>query len=792
MVQHGAALCQLWRVQMTENAQNVPKFPPARAPQAGAPRDASRTSPPRSRPGLRSDAMTWTPSPTTPGSRAADYPCPPSSATPRATTPQDGHPAPAEALRLGKAMRHRLHTAVTAAVTAARQAEAPDAAALGLLVLMAKTSAQDGTARIWAAELGRWLGVGQSTVAHDVLPALRNSGLLATRPLTDATGRTRGLECVVMPMWRVRRDGRTTHPLALTRPELATLLRFLEALIGPGWQPSDPGKAATPAGLLAERTGRGAATDRLALVLMALNTTDRGRLRLCPGTVDARRGRPATTVARLLSATPAAGAKVLARLSAHGVVAVTQAATKTGMDGKSRVVLPALVEALRPTPSCPSRRHTRARIEEAPRHTRGEAAANAPSPEPTPAQDPALDRGPSPLALAGATTERVLSQMPPAEEEAHDAEGLPPALGDLELHDRPSAQRHQGMSPPPEHEIGGVGSHNGAAHLHAPHSSPPGDRAQIPESGCLSGEAVGGATTVAGSARARARRTPPARNTSPAHLTEKWPGANTATRPATSRRRSAAAGTQARTFQPGVREVLDAIAPIRDALNPGQLVTAAAAINAVLRTTSPLALSALLQARLAPMIVGTPAEVLHDRGVIVSPLGWLLSQLPQVTRCPDCGYTFHGRRTGTQACSPCRARREGRTTAPCRDCGQDRDLTAGRICRPCSADLARLTVCGACGTRTGVHPVTGLCPPCESEARSRSAEELSPLSEEGQQVYLRLTRGNTPAPACRVPQPPRADTTDTWTARLRALAGSPLPEDERPGRAGQGVMLRVG
>lgn len=333
--------------------------------------------------------MTWTVASRTSGRHTGGHPCPPSAAASPTTTPCGGHPEPAEALRLGKAMRRRLHTAVTALVSAARQAEATDAAALGLVVLMAKTSAQNGTARTWAAELGRWLGVSQSTVAHDVLPVLRTSGLLATRPLADDTARTRGLECVVMPMWRARRDGRVAHPLALTRPELATLLRFLEALIGPGWQPSDPRKAVTPAGLLAERTGRGAATDRLALLLMSLNTTDRGRLRLCPGTVDARRGRPAATVARLLAVTPAAGAKVLARLSAQGVVVITRAASTTGMDGKSRVVLPALAEALRRAPSHSSSPRTAP----VPRRARSGPAANSPSP----ASTPAWVREPSPL-----------------------------------------------------------------------------------------------------------------------------------------------------------------------------------------------------------------------------------------------------------------------------------------------------------------------------------------------------------------------------------------------------------
>lgn len=728
--------------------------------------------------------MTRHPNRTTSGRRASGHPGTSESEASRATWTRDAYPEAAEALRLGKAMRRRLHTAVTAAVTEARKAGATDAAALGLVVLMAKTSAQDGRARIWASELGRWLGVSQSSVAHDVLPALRTSGLLATRPLTDASARTRGLECVVMPMWRARRDGHVTHPLALTRPELATLLRFLEALIGPGWQPVDPQKAATPAGLLAERTGRGAATDRLALLLMALNTTDRGRLRLCPGTVDPRRGRPATTVARLLTVTPAAGAKVLGRLSALGVVAITQAATATGMDGKSRVVLPALAEALhRRSATCPSA--SSSRPEAAPRRARTEPAASSAAA----AAVPATECEPGPRSQDDSTA--VLQSPPPvAEAQSGEMEDACTALGDLALRDDPSAQLPQGIRASGEDVPGAIRGHDAAAHLHTPHSPLPGHPARVLDSGWISGEAVGGATTVAGSARARARNTSPMHATSPARPAESAPGANTSKRLSAARRDRAEAGAPTRTLRHGVREVLAAVSPIRDALNHGQLVTAAAAINAVLCTTSPVALAAQLQARLAPMTVGTPpGHAADDRGVIVSPLGWLLSQLPQVTRCPDCGYTFHGRRTGAQLCAPCQARREGRTTAPCRDCGQDRELTAGRICGPCSDAHARLTVCGPCGTRRHVHPITGMCPPCESEARSRCAEELAPLSEEGRKVYLRLTRGTTPA---ATGQPPRPRHSGTWSMRLSTLANRPLPEDEPSGWLDQQAVLHAG
>lgn len=44
MVQHGAALCQLWHVQVAENAQKVPKFACTCAPQEGVHRDVSPTA----------------------------------------------------------------------------------------------------------------------------------------------------------------------------------------------------------------------------------------------------------------------------------------------------------------------------------------------------------------------------------------------------------------------------------------------------------------------------------------------------------------------------------------------------------------------------------------------------------------------------------------------------------------------------------------------------------------------------------------------------------------------------
>ncbi|MFE7805887.1 hypothetical protein ACFU51_14720 [Streptomyces sp. NPDC057430] len=244
-------------------------------------------------------------------------------------------------------MRTRLLAAVRALLTDPSLAGVPDVGRLAAVVLYAKSRApqgrpEDNTTSTWGPELGRWMGVTESTVHHSALPSLRASGAVRTRVVTDAQGHPTGLDCLVMPLWRARRAG-AGHPLALSRAELATLLRLIEALFGPGWAPKD--KAPVPAGLLAGRTGRGAATDRLGLLLMVLSTNRRGWLQLCSGAVDSSRGRPAATVARLLGCTPAAGAKVLARLQEQGTVRLERQGTGSGLYGKSKVRLLTVAQA---------------------------------------------------------------------------------------------------------------------------------------------------------------------------------------------------------------------------------------------------------------------------------------------------------------------------------------------------------------------------------------------------------------------------------------------------------------
>ncbi|MFF1511887.1 hypothetical protein [Streptomyces sp. NPDC058326] len=255
---------------------------------------------------------------------------------------QPGDGGPDDPLRLGRPMRRRLLAAVQALLADPSIAGLKDAPKLAAVVLYAKSRApkgakNDNQTSIWVAELGRWLGVGESTVHRNVLAPMRATDGLHTKVVTDAQGHPTGLDCLVMPLWRARKDGGPAHPLALSKAELATLLRLIEALFGHGWTPE--GKEPTPPGLLAGRRGKGAATDRLGLLLMVLSTPASGWLQLCGGSVKAKEGRGAATLARLLGCSPSGARKVLARLTEAGVVARQHRDTVTWMRGKGRVML---------------------------------------------------------------------------------------------------------------------------------------------------------------------------------------------------------------------------------------------------------------------------------------------------------------------------------------------------------------------------------------------------------------------------------------------------------------------
>ncbi|MEH0449869.1 hypothetical protein QA811_41455 [Streptomyces sp. B21-102] len=255
---------------------------------------------------------------------------------------QAGDECPDDPLRLGRKMRLRLLAAVQALLSDPSIAGLKDAAKLAAVVLYAKSRApkgekDDNQTSIWGAELGRWLGMTESTVHHKVLPPLRGTDALHTQVVRDSKRHPTGLNCLVMPLWNARKSGGAAHPLALSKAELATLLHLIEALFGHGWTPED--KEPTPPGLLAGRTGKGAATDRLGLLLMVLNTRASGWLQLCGGSVKKKEGRGAATLARLLGCSPSGARKVLSRLTEAGVVARQRKSTATRMKGRGKVML---------------------------------------------------------------------------------------------------------------------------------------------------------------------------------------------------------------------------------------------------------------------------------------------------------------------------------------------------------------------------------------------------------------------------------------------------------------------
>ncbi|MEW2709067.1 hypothetical protein AB0948_29320 [Streptomyces koyangensis] len=247
-------------------------------------------------------------------------------------------------LQLTKTMRARLLAAVRALLSDPGLKGADDPVRLAAIVLAAKAKVATGySTRITATELGRWVGLKKSRVAHHVVPELRERGVLGSNETTNAAGWVTGLECWVVPMYRAQHGGDRRHALALSKVELIVLLKVIEALFAPGW--THEGGRVTPAGMLADRTGRGAATDRLGLLLMVLSSNSKGWLQLCSGSVDTERGRPAATVARLLGCSPAAGAKVLSRLQEQDVLSVDRRETASGLNARSRVRLLPVAQA---------------------------------------------------------------------------------------------------------------------------------------------------------------------------------------------------------------------------------------------------------------------------------------------------------------------------------------------------------------------------------------------------------------------------------------------------------------
>ncbi|MFK0047945.1 hypothetical protein ACIQU4_28430 [Streptomyces sp. NPDC090741] len=208
---------------------------------------------------------------------------------------------------------------------------------MAAIVVLAKAPAASLRVPFRTRELARWLGCTESYVAHTVLPELRARGILTSQVETADSGEVTGLALRLEPLREARADG-GGHPLALTRQDLATLLRLCEAVVGPGWEPKDG--PVTPPGLLAEQTGKGAATDRLALLMLVLQSRPDGRARLVGGSVAAGRGRADATVAKLLGCSVSGGGKVVDRLGALGLVEVPRVAARSGCFGRSQLVVP--------------------------------------------------------------------------------------------------------------------------------------------------------------------------------------------------------------------------------------------------------------------------------------------------------------------------------------------------------------------------------------------------------------------------------------------------------------------
>ena len=247
-----------------------------------------------------------------------------------------GHP-----LSLGPDARGRLGGAVRMLLDTAGLAGASDAVRLAVLVLASRTPSETGVVEIRTSELGRWIGMSASYTASEVIPALKRSGVVSVAATEGEFRENTGLECKVLPLWAAQDV--VGHPLNLAKKEYATLQRLFEAVMAPGWKHRD-GRV-TPAGLIGTRTGRGAATDRLALLLLVLEARKTGRVRQCGGTVDTKRGRAAATVARLLGCTASAGERVLERLEDRELVLRVRLKTGSGLRNRSRLMVPAVAAA---------------------------------------------------------------------------------------------------------------------------------------------------------------------------------------------------------------------------------------------------------------------------------------------------------------------------------------------------------------------------------------------------------------------------------------------------------------
>ncbi|WP_307710813.1 hypothetical protein [Streptomyces sp. V1I6] len=269
------------------------------------------------------------PVPTTPG--AAAVPAGKSSTV----------PSPGEPLLLTRSMRSALESAVRTVLEDPRVAGECNLVRLATVVLLAKSPVCSARVEMRSRDLAGWLGCSVSHVAHTVIPHMKQSGIASCSPVRDAAGRTTALAFELVPLREARAES-GCQPLAmLNRRDLATLLRLCEAVTCPGWAPKD--KPSTPAGFMAGQRGRGAATDRLTMLLLVLRTRGDGRVRMAPGRVADGYGRADATVARVLGCSISQAAVVVDRLLRAGALVLDRPETF----GRDRLRIPAVAAASR-------------------------------------------------------------------------------------------------------------------------------------------------------------------------------------------------------------------------------------------------------------------------------------------------------------------------------------------------------------------------------------------------------------------------------------------------------------
>ncbi|CAL9672242.1 hypothetical protein [Streptomyces sp. enrichment culture] len=203
--------------------------------------------------------------------------------------------------------RERARAAVHAVLNGPGLAGELDAVRLAAVVLQALIPPGEKSVTLRSQSLGEWVGVSLSHVASLVTPGLRRAA------------------------WHTAPDG--DPGLVFTSPTAAApdgaLRPVVSALFAPG------------TGLMGTRTGRGAATDRLAFLLLVLDTSATGEVRLIDGPVDSQRGRISATIAALLGCGLPGASKIADRLEAMNLVERRREETASGLYQGTRLFIPA-------------------------------------------------------------------------------------------------------------------------------------------------------------------------------------------------------------------------------------------------------------------------------------------------------------------------------------------------------------------------------------------------------------------------------------------------------------------